>query len=106
MRCGNAPVVTVIVALAVVMLFVWSVAVKVQGAPVDSNATLLNVAIPAFAETVRVPARAHPDESTIESVEPIPEVITALLESSTETANEAMFAPVRAAEGGGVVNVT
>ena len=77
-----------------------------QGAPVDSNATSVNVATPATAETVRVPARVHPDVSAIESVEPVLEVITALLESSTETANDAMFVPVAADEGGAVVNAT
>ena len=106
-RCGNAPGLTVIEALAVVtLLVVWSVAVKVQGDPVDSNATSLKVATPAFAETVSVPARAHADVSTIESVEPVPEVIVAPLESWTETANEARFVPVTAVPDGTVVNVT
>jgi len=105
-RCGDVPAVTVTDAVALVMEVVLSWAVNVQGAPVDSNATSVNVAKPALAETVRVPARVHPDVSAIESVEPVPEVITALLESSTETANDAMFVPVAADEGGAVVNAT
>ena len=81
-----------------------SIAVKVQDPPVDSKATSLKLATPALAVTVSVPAIVQEDVSVIESVAPVPDVITAGVLSSTETAKVAMFAPVVAVDGGAVVN--
>jgi hypothetical protein len=71
-------------ALVTVNVLVVSVAIRVQDVPaVMVNA--LKVATPAAAVTVIVPPRVHDDEIVIESVAPVPDVITVLVLSSTDT---------------------
>jgi hypothetical protein len=63
------------VLVAVVRVLEVSVAVRVQ-APALSIASALKVATPATAVEVAVPPRVHEDEMAMESVAPVPVVIT------------------------------
>jgi hypothetical protein len=85
--------------------FVVSVAVKVQEVPAE-NETPGNCATPAVATTVNpdaVSVQPADDVSDIESIEPVPVVITVFVLSSTETEKLVMACPRVAAAGGATV---
>jgi hypothetical protein len=98
------PGLTVMLELVAVRLSsgdVVSAAVSTQLVP-TLIVTALNVATPLLADCVRVPPRVQPGETVeivIESVAPLPEVITALLPSSTLTVKAERFVPAVTLEG-------
>jgi hypothetical protein len=68
--------------------------------------TAVNVATPATAVTLVVPARAHADVNVMMSVDPVPAVMGIPLLSSTETPNEGSTVPAVTADAGCVVKPT
>jgi hypothetical protein len=66
----------------------------------------LNVATPALAVAVVVPARVHDEVTAMESVAPVPVVTTWPIESSTETLSVAKDTPATVVAAGSVVNAT
>jgi hypothetical protein len=90
---------------AVVKALEPSVAVRVHEVPA-SMTRALNVATPALAVAVVVPARVHDDVTVMESVAPVPEDTTVLSLSSTDTLRVAKDAPATVVAVGSVVNAT
>ncbi len=87
---------------AVVSTRVESVAVSVQLRPVVM-VTALKVATPLMAANDVVPVKVQPLEMTMVSVEPVPEVMTLPLASSTLTTKELRAVPAVVVLGGAVV---
>ena len=91
--------------VSVVRFSVVSVAKRVHEVPV-LIATAVNVATPATAATLRVPARVHDEVIATVSVEEAPVVSTALDPSSIDTAKLANGDPAVVGEVGWTVNFT
>ncbi len=99
-----APGVTAVLGVlaAVVIEFVPSVAVMEQLVP-SVICTFENVATPATAGTLVVPVSVHDEVRSTSSVEPVPDVMTLPVLSSTLTTNEVSVLPAVVVAGGSVV---